>query len=201
MGTQRSKRKNPGAARKASKAQADHTTRNVLLGVVALIGVVVLGWLLWLGLRPTPELEGVVQFPRPSRGHEVNLDIPFGELPPAGGVHDPVWQTCGVYDAPLNTANVVHSMEHGAVWITYQPDLPADQVAAIQDAVRGQNFIVVSPYPEQRSPVVMTAWGVQLELPGAADERFDSFIERYRVGPNTPERGASCSNGIGEPIG
>jgi len=201
MGAQRTKKKNPGAARKAGKTQADHTTRNVLIGLGLVAGVAVLGWLLWLGLRPTPELEGVVQFPRPSRGHETNLSIPFGELPPAGGIHDPVWQNCGIYEEPLNTPNVIHSMEHGAVWITYQPDLPADQVATIENAVRGQNFLVVSPYPEQRSPIVMTAWGVQLELPSATDERFDRFIERYRVGPNTPERGASCANGTGEPIG
>ena len=201
MGAQRNKRKSTGKARKPAKAPADHRTRNLLLMAGGVIGVAVLGWLLWLGLRPTPELEGVVEFPRPSRGHEVNLDIPFGDLPPAGGVHDPVWQNCGIYEEPLVTPNVVHSMEHGAVWITYQPDLPADEVAAIQDAIRGQNFLVVSPYPEQRSPIVLTGWGVQLELDSPDDERFDTFIERYRVGPNTPERGAACTNGIGEPIG
>ena len=201
MGAQRNKRKSTGKARKPAKAPADHRTRNLLLMAGGVIGVAVLGWLLWLGLRPTPELEGVVEFPRPSRGHEVNLDIPFGDLPPAGGVHDPVWQNCGIYEEPLATPNVVHSMEHGAVWITYQPDLPADEVAAIQDAIRGQNFLVVSPYPEQRSPIVLTGWGVQLELDSPDDERFDTFIERYRVGPNTPERGAACTNGIGEPIG
>lgn len=200
MGSSRSRSKSAG--KKSGKQQEPASSnRGLLIGLLVVVGVVVLGGLLWMSLRPEPELEGVVQFPRPSRGHESNLSIPFGELPPAGGVHDPVWQNCGIYEEPLNTPNVVHSMEHGAVWITYQPDLPTDQVAAIENAVRGQNFIVVSPYPEQRSPIVMTAWGVQLELPSAADERFDGFIERYRVGPNTPERGASCANGTGEPIG
>ena len=79
--------------------------------------------------------------------------------------------------------------------------MPAEEIAAIQDAVRGQNFLVVSPYPEQRSPIVLTGWGVQLELDSLDDDRFDTFIEQYRVGPNTPERGASCTGGVGEPIG
>ena len=166
---------------------------------MAVVGI--LAWLLWLAMRPEPEIAEVVQFPRPSQGHELNLEIPFGELPPAGGVHDPSWQTCGVYDEPLNTPNVVHSLEHGAIWITYQPDLPDDQVQAIRDAIQGQNYLVVSPYPEQRSPIVLTGWGVQLELDDVDDDRFQQFIERYRLGPTTPERGASCTNGVGEPIG
>ena len=198
MGSSRSRKK--PASKKAAK-QETSSNRTILIAVGAAAVVIVLGVLLWLGLRPEPEIQGVVNFPRPSQGHQLNLDIPFGELPPAGGVHDPVWQNCGIYDEPLVTPNVVHSMEHGAVWITYQPDLPAEEVEAIREAIRGQNFLVVSPYPEQRSPIVLTGWGVQMELESPDDERFDTFIERYRVGPNTPERGAACTNGIGEPIG
>ena len=130
----------------------------------------------------------------------LQLEIPFGELPPTGGNHDPVWQNCGIYEEPLNTANAVHSLEHGAVWITYQPDLPAEEIAAIENWARGQNFLLVSPYPEQRSPIVMTGWGVQLELDSIDDDRVGQFVERYRVGPNTPERGAACTGGIGEPL-
>jgi hypothetical protein len=199
MSSRRSRKKPTG--KKSVKQQESSSNRALLIGLLAVAGVVVLGVLLWLSLRPEPELEGVVTFPRPSRGHEVNLNIPFGELPPAGGSHDPAWQTCGVYDEPINTANALHSMEHGAAWITHQPDLPAEEIEAIRDHFEGQTFTLISPYPEQRSPIVLTAWGVQLEVDSINDERVDQFIERYRLGPNTPERGASCSNGIGEPIG
>ncbi len=163
MGARGTKKKTSARA-KGKAAPQDNRNRNILLAVGIVAVVAVMAWLLYLALRPAEAVAGVVQFPRPSRGHETDLEIPFGELPPAGGTHDPVWQNCGVYDEPLNTPNVVHSMEHGAIWISYQPDLPAEEIAAIQDAVRGQNFLVVSPYPEQRSPIVLTGWGVQLEL-------------------------------------
>jgi hypothetical protein len=88
--------------------------------------------------------------------------FPLGNCPLPGGTHDPVWQNCGIYDEPLNTANVIHSLEHGAAWITYQPDLPTEQIEAIQEKFRGQTYIIISPYPEQLSPIVLTAWGVQL---------------------------------------
>lgn len=199
MGSSRSRKKTAG--KKSSKQQESSSNRGLLIGLLVVVAVAALGGLLWLSLRPEPEIEGVVQFPRPSRGHESGLEIPFGELPPAGGTHDPAWQNCGIYDEPINTANAIHSMEHGALWVTYQPDLPAEQIAAIQDRFRGQTFTLISPYPEQRSPVVLTTWGVQLEVDSIDDDRVGPFVERYRLGPNTPERGAACTNGIGEPIG
>lgn len=198
MGKQRNRNKSSSAKTSGSSG---NQTRNLIIIAAVVVGVAALGYLLYLSLRPEPEIAGIIQYPRPSRGHETNLDIPFSELPPAGGTHDPVWQNCGIYDEPLRTANVIHSMEHGAAWITYQPDLPADQIAAIQDKFRGQTYIVVSPYPEQRSPIVLTAWGVQLEVDELSDRRVNQFLERYRLGPTTPERGAACTNGIGEPVG
>ena len=198
MGARGTKKKT--TARGKSKAAPDNRVRNILLGVGAVAGIAILVWLLWLATRPAEAIAGVEQYPRQPRGHETGLEIPFGELPPTGGNHDPVWQNCGIYEEPLNTANAIHSLEHGAVWITYQPDLPADQIAAIESWARGQNFLLVSPYPEQHSPIVMSAWGVQLEVDSISDKRVDQFVERYRVGPGTPERGAACSGGIGEPL-
>ena len=41
----------------------------------------------------------------------------------------------------------MHDLEHGTVWITYDPDLDADDVAALADQLP-QNGIL-SPYPGQ----------------------------------------------------
>ena len=199
MGAARSRKKPAG--KKNVKQQESSSNRWLLIGGLGVVVAAVLGGLLWLSLRPEPGIEGVVEFPAPARGHEANLTIPFAELPPVGGTHAPAWQTCGVYDQPINTANAIHSLEHGAAWITYQPDLPAEEIAALVEHFEGQTYTLISPYPEQRSPIVLTTWGVQLEVDSIDDDRVDSFIERYRLGPNTPERGAACTNGIGEPIG
>ena len=43
-----------------------------------------------------------------------------------------------VYDAPIANEHAVHSLEHGAVWITYKPGLPADQVEQARRPGRGQ---------------------------------------------------------------
>lgn len=193
-------RAKPRSRRRDVKSPQNHTVRNVLIAGIVVAGVVGLAVLLFLNLRPSAEIPGVVMHPRPSRGHDNTLELSQAELPPVGGTHHDIWQNCGIYTEPIPAENAIHSLEHGAVWVTYQPDLPADQVQRLQDLVRGESFILLSPYPQQRSPVVLTAWSVQLEVESAGDERVEQFVDRYRLGPTTPERGASCSGGVGEPI-
>ena len=117
---------------------------------------------------------------------------------PDSGEHSPYPQTCAVYDAPIVNEHAVHSMEHGAVWATYRPDLPADQVAVLKTLVEGNSSRLLSPYPGQSSPVAMQAWGRRLDLPAATDPRVQRFADDYTQGPQTREKGASCS-GVSQP--
>lgn len=142
-------------------------------------------------------VEGVVLYENLSRDHDSNILYEPSGLPPAGGTHDPVWQNCGVYDQEVEIKHALHSLEHGAVWITYQPELPADEIQKLAQYATNQSYILVSPYPGLQSPIVLTAWGVQLELETAFDERITEFIAAYQNGPQTPEPGATCAGGTG----
>lgn len=169
---------------------------------VTIIVVAFLGLLLVRLLEP--DVVGAEFIPSPPPGMHVTdadmLTLPENNLPPMGGPHYPNWQNCGIYETVLDPGYAIHSMEHGALWITYHPDLPQEQVAALQDKVRGQGYLLLSPYPDQASPIALTVWDGQLTVETAADERIDQFIRRYR---NTrgPEQGANCTGGIGIPIG
>lgn len=174
--------------------------RNLIILGMALVGVVGLAIIVYLNVRPEQPIEDVVQFPRPARGHDDTLIFETSEVPPAGGEHYNIWQNCGIYAEPIQTGNAVHSMEHGALWITYQPDLPSEQIDTLAELVRGQSFLLLSPYPGQRSAVVLTAWGFQLEVDSADDGRIEDFIERYLLGPTTPELGGACVQGVGVPL-
>lgn len=178
----------------------DNRVRNILIAAAVVLSIGALGFLLYLNVREPPSLDGLRRVAGLSRGHDEQVDYSGQELPPVGGIHSGVWQNCGIYDQPVEAKNAVHSMEHGAVWVTYHPELPAGDVESLQDTVRGQPFVLLSPYPELRSPIVMTAWGIQLELDSAGDSRIDDFINRYQRGPQTPEPGAPCSDGMGSPL-
>ncbi len=121
-------------------------------------------------------------------------------LPPVGGDHDPTWLNCGIYDAPVTTPNAVHSLEHGAVWITYAPGLAESEVASLRSAIEPYAYTIVSPFTDLAAPIVLTAWGVQLEVDSADDERVPVFLAKYVEGEQTPEPGAACSGGIGNPL-
>ncbi len=128
---------------------------------------------------------------------EGNVD--YAQSPPVGGEHNPIWQNCGFYEEPIRDENAVHSLEHGAVWITYSPDLPQDEVERLRDLAQSQTYILVSPYPGLNYPVVASAWGKQLSLESAEDPALERFISAYRQGPQTPEPGAACTGGSGNP--
>ncbi|MBC7298051.1 MAG: DUF3105 domain-containing protein [Demequina sp.] len=118
-------------------------------------------------------------------------------LPPTGGDHDPVVQNCGFYAEPIRSENALHSLEHGAVWLTYRPGLDDAQVARLSELAQENPYLLVSPFEDLAADVVATAWGVQVELDSAQDERLLPFLERYLQGEQTPEPGASCQGGIG----
>ena len=190
----------PTRQERREQLEQERKRRNLMIGGGALLIIVVLAGLIIFRIAAS-NIEGVFNFPAQERSHDQDVVIEETSLPPVGGVHDPVWLNCGIYDTPVPLKNAIHSMEHGAVWITYRPDLPSDEIAHLIELAGGQSYLVLSPYPNLASNVVMTAWGVQLELDSANDERVEQFISVYRNGPQTPEPGASCSGGTGTPIG
>jgi hypothetical protein len=121
----------------------------------------------------------------------------YKQSPPVGGTHNPNWQNCmgDVYDAPIASEHAVHSMEHGAVWVTYRPDLPKDQVEALAKKVRGNPYMLMSPYEGLDKPISVQTWGYQLKVDNAGDPRIDAFIKDLRQNASV-EPGAVCSGGI-----
>jgi hypothetical protein len=143
--------------------------------------------------------EGVQSFEVLERYHTEGT-VPYSQFPPVGGPHNPVLQNCGFYDTPVGNENAVHSLEHGTVWITYHPDLPADQVEVLRALASGRTHVLVSPYPDLPAWVVASAWGEQLWLEDAYDPRLEQFVNYFEQGPQNLEPGAPCSGGIGEPL-
>lgn len=122
--------------------------------------------------------------------------ILYEQVPPVGGPHNGIWQTCGFYDQYIFNWHGVHALEHGAVWLTYDPELPQEDIDKLADKAN-QGYVLVSPYPGLDAPVVGSVWGRQMEFTGADDDRIDAFISQYRLNPdNTPEPGARCTGGV-----
>jgi Protein of unknown function (DUF3105) len=102
----------------------------------------------------------------------------------------------------------VHNLEHGAVWITYRPSLPASEVKTLTDFVGRQSlideptaaagqanrFIDLSPWADDKlpSPIVISSWGYQLQVTSPTDPRLQKFVDTFRHSKTyTPEYGAA----------
>jgi Protein of unknown function (DUF3105) len=142
------------------------------------------------------KISGIVHKTFPSGEHKTGV-ISYAESPPIGGPHSPIWADCDgtVYPKQIANENAVHDLEHGAVWITYKPGLPADQLDVLSKLTAGHPFTILTPYEGLKSNVSLQAWGYQLFVNSATDKRVEQFIKTLRQSQtNTPELGASCSN-------
>ncbi|GAA2431859.1 DUF3105 domain-containing protein [Streptomyces lavendulocolor] len=131
------------------------------------------------------------------RNH-VTKPVTYPMKPPVGGDHDQVWLNCDrdVYKKPVPERNAVHSLEHGAVWVTYNDKAPAAEVKKLEEKVGKTSYSFMSPVKDQAGAIMLSAWGKQVTVDGADDPRVDAFFTKYVQGPQTPEPGAACTNGL-----
>jgi hypothetical protein len=189
---------------------------SIVAGCVALVVCVAGAVVVALALRPEAEppqtwqeraaaIDGIenylVSHPDwyrvPAEGNHRDGRVTYPVDPPAGGAHNPRWQNCmgDVYQAEIAREHAMHSLEHGAVWVTYRPDLPPDQVGQLVSRVRDRPYTMMSPYPGLDRPISLQAWGYQLKVDRADDDRIDQFIDSLRLNA-TQEPQATCGNGI-----
>lgn len=152
---------------------------------------------------PVADASGVQTWDVPGATHvdpkTVDYKAEFGMDPPAGGPHWAVWLNCGIYTEPQQNERAVHDLEHGAVWVTYNPDkVRGDALTTLQKRMP-DTYAVLSPYPGLDAPVVVSAWGAQLKLTGVEDKGLDTFIQKYWQSPDAPEPGAPCTGGVDGP--
>ena len=147
----------------------------------------------WLQ-EPPPDLSEVVAYDGLGMGHTPG-DVDYPQSPPVGGEHAPAWLECGVYATPVLEELAVHDLEHGTVWIAYDPGLDEDEVEQLAEQLPRNG--IMAPYPGLDAPAVVTVWGRQLRLDGADDARLELFVAQFGHGETAPEPNASCAGGVG----
>ncbi|GAA1217092.1 DUF3105 domain-containing protein [Prauserella alba] len=146
---------------------------------------------------PSKKIDGVTIEEYEGGAHvRPNERVAYDQSPPFGGPHDGFWASCTgtVYQEAVRTENMVHSLEHGAVWIAYDPErVSGEDLDTLKLRVENKPYMMLSPYPGLDSPVSLQSWGHQLKVDDVTDERIDQFIAALKRNSNTyPEIGASC---------
>lgn len=193
------------AFRRQQAKQKRNRTIGIVLSVVgflAVLAIVAVAVVVNLNSEPPRAREDIVV-----EGAETWEDLPFdhvvepvdyeaeyGMNPPAGGAHSQQWLNCGVYTAPVPSERAVHSLEHAAIWATYEPDLVTDaELRSFRAILPSSGHVILSPFPGMDTPFALSAWGAQLKLDDPSVEAAGDFIEKYWRSPSAPEGVAACT--------
>lgn len=168
------------------------------VGIALVAGLVIFAVASTLPKSPPAAIDGVQTFSGLSSNH-VTTPVKYAQTPPVGGNHSAVPLNCAVYSEPVPNENAVHSLEHGAVWVTYDPKAVSGAQLDVLRKDIPSTYAILSPYSGIPSPVVASAWGVQLKVTGVDDPRIKDFIAKYRSAKSAPEPGAPCSGGVDGP--
>ncbi|MDJ0338548.1 DUF3105 domain-containing protein [Cryobacterium sp. PH31-O1] len=148
------------------------------------------------GAGDASTIDGVETFSN-TTGH-VETAVTYEQTPPAGGEHNAAWLNCGVYEQAVPNENAVHSLEHGAIWVTYDPSISDAELDRLK-AELPSSYIVLSPFEDIPAPIVLSGWNAQLQVDSADDPRIAEFLTEFWKSVNVPEDGASCSGAIDAP--
>lgn len=192
-------RQEEAALKRKRAALWRHTMRTVII-VVVVAGVAALLFIPRKGSYSAggtgESIEGVQRYQNPT-GHTLGA-VAYPQTPPAGGEHHPTWLNCGVYTESVPNVYAVHALEHGAVWVTYDPGINQEALAALREHLPS-SYVILSPFVGLPSPIVLSAWNAQLPVDSPDDPRLPRFFEEYWRNQNVPEPGALCTGGIDGP--
>lgn len=159
--------------------------------------LLVVGFLFFQSIGPgasdDPLLGEAVQLPagRRAAAHTTNAADMIGTPgePPSGGPHFPQPWPTGAFDEPIPDGNAVHSLEHGVVWISYNPELlDAGQVAVLEDVADDfRQDVILSPRPQNERAVYAVSWARVLGMDGVDAELLREFVRTNRN--RSPEPG------------
>lgn len=153
-------------------------------GSIFVILVLVVYGISFLASSTGPESEDFsISYPSQGRNHIANdaTHIAYNSNPPSSGPHYVQPVRGGFYSEAIPDEAVVHNLEHGDIWITYNPAID-DASKAILEKFAGR-YVVVSPRTENEGDVSLVAWGrvdtFSLENGVLDEERIKNFISRY----------------------
>ncbi|MFE7359046.1 DUF3105 domain-containing protein [Streptomyces sp. NPDC057543] len=196
-------------ARRKERARERRSRIITLTASVAVVAALVAGGAYLMSAADDKEQAEAEAKSSPVRGertwdkltqNHVEKPVDYPMNPPVGGDHNPVWMNCDadVYTKAIPKENAVHSLEHGAVWVTYTSKAKPADIEKLGERVGTTPYSLMSPVEDQAAPLMLSAWGKQVTVTSATDARVAQFFTKYVQGPQTPEPGAACTGGVAQ---
>ena len=159
---------------------------------IVIIGLIVWGsYSLVQSVRPEGEDFSEAISILPNRNHVSSIEsVEYNSNPPTSGPHYSTPARPGFRENVIEDGHLIHSMEHGLVWVSYHPRIgeEAEKLKEIAGA-----FTVITQREANDEDIAVAAWGrldsFNLE-DGIIDtddiQRINDFVKRYTN--NGPEK-------------
>jgi len=154
-------------------------------GFLALAGIIT-SFFIFGSKAQTSQSDSSQAMPDEGRTHiSEGTTVDYNTNPPTSGSHwgDPLAD--GIYDTEKPDEAIVHSLEHGRVWVSYKPSIPDQTKKALEDLLKKYNGTVLTPRSANNTDIALAAWNrldaFNLEPNGTLNEqRIIDFINRWR---------------------
>lgn len=183
----------------AVAAQRRREMRSRLLRIAVYAGLFALAvWFFFFRVGDLPSEIGdheVKSFATSGEAQHEEPPISYAESPPVAGPHADTPLGCGSYAQPVANENLVHSLEHGAVYVLYSPDLPVPQIRTLEQiAADHEENVLVAPYEgEMQTPVAVGSWGHRMDLDEVDEEAINEYVDEFQS-KITREASIGCPN-------
>ena len=142
-------------------------------------------------------LAGVESFPNQGNEHvERGTDVDYAQMPPLSGPHYAGTVEAGFYTEEQSLGDLVHTLEHGAVIVYYDPaaltnesEQSLREFATVHTGTWRSVVAVPNPRENPEADFVVTAWRHRLYVDQYDPETVHAFLSEYLGrGPENPVR-------------
>ncbi|MDP4001251.1 MAG: DUF3105 domain-containing protein [bacterium] len=154
--------------------------KQVLLVLVVVIVVLGVGVILFLTSNESAkDLPAVGEEFSILGANHINVGAEHEEYnsnPPTSGSHYAQAAAWGFYDEELPDEQLIHSLEHGGIWISYK-DVD-DQTKEYLNFIARKNSgsVIVTPRPENDTKISLASWGRLENLDEFDENKINNFI-------------------------
>ncbi|MFC7248986.1 DUF3105 domain-containing protein [Halomicroarcula sp. GCM10025324] len=142
-------------------------------------------------------LTDVESFPNQGNEHvQRGTDVQYAQMPPLSGPHYTGTVDAGFYAEEQALGDLVHTLEHGAVIVYYDPaaltnesEESLETFASIHTGTWRSVVVVPNPTDDPEADYVLTAWRHRLYVDQYDAETVHAFLSEYLGrGPENPVR-------------
>ncbi|WP_276273666.1 DUF3105 domain-containing protein [Haloarcula litorea] len=186
----------------------------VVIGVVVALGLGLTAFVVLGGGGDGPSVDGIEGAPLnesgdadrlsaverfPSQGTDhvaAGTEIDYARVPPLSGTHYGGTVDAGFYETTPALGDLVHTLEHGAVVVYYDPAATTDaaneslrEFAAANTGTWRSVVVAPNPNADPAADYVLTAWRHRLYMDGYDARTVHAFLSEFLGrGPENPVR-------------